>query len=65
MFIVISGEGFVEKDDVEVARCKKGDYFGERALLKNERRAATVTPSSILPHFFLSLAEVWWQAIFR
>jgi CRP-like cAMP-binding protein len=42
MYIVQSGEGVGEKDDVEVARCKKGDYFGERALLKNERRAATV-----------------------
>lgn len=42
MFIVLSGEGFAEKDDVEVARYKRGDYFGERALLKHERRAATV-----------------------
>lgn len=42
MYIVRSGECVVEKDGKEVTRCKKGDYFGERALVKNETRAATV-----------------------
>jgi CRP-like cAMP-binding protein len=42
MYIVKSGEVLVEKDGKEVARCTKGDYFGERALCKNEPRAATI-----------------------
>jgi CRP-like cAMP-binding protein len=42
-FIVTKGEVVVSKDDKVVETCKRGDYFGERALLKNEPRAATVT----------------------
>lgn len=45
MFIVESGEVVVMKSTgdaapKEVARCHVGDYFGERALIKNEPRAA-------------------------
>jgi serine/threonine protein kinase len=32
-------------DSKEVMRCARGSYFGERALLKNEPRAATVVAS--------------------
>ena len=32
-----------EQESVEVARYSAGDFFGERALVNNERRAATVT----------------------
>jgi len=45
-YIVESGEFKVTKDGVseEVhTRLKAGDYFGERALLTNEARAATIT----------------------
>jgi protein kinase A len=51
MYIVKTGALVVHKADKEksqerpavVARCSVGDVFGERALLKNEPRAATVT----------------------
>lgn len=42
MFIVRKGEVVVIKDGEEVARSKVGDYFGERALLKDDVRAASV-----------------------
>jgi len=50
MFIVQKGEVHVmkkgKKDTDEVPKhvntCKKGDYFGERALMKGEPRAATI-----------------------
>lgn len=47
MFIVQSGELVVHKEEAgvltEVARVRPGEYFGERALVKNAPRAATVT----------------------
>jgi len=46
LFIVYSGELSITKDGVEVMRVKEGDYFGERALLTNEVRAATVTATT-------------------
>lgn len=47
-YIVMSGEALatktveVGKPPVEVYRYKAGDYFGERALIKNEPRAANI-----------------------
>ena len=55
MYIVETGEVTVTKldanDDIRngprrVAVLKKGDYFGERALMKSTRRAATVTTTT-------------------
>lgn len=48
MYIVHSGEVVITRSDnggaeKEVNRAKKGGYFGERALVKNESRAATIT----------------------
>ena len=40
-------EGGDINDNVEVMRLGPGDFFGERALIKNDVRAATVTVTSI------------------
>jgi CRP-like cAMP-binding protein len=46
MFIVYEGEvsiyKTVEGSVTELAKCKRGDFFGERALLKDEPRAASI-----------------------
>ncbi len=42
-YVVIDGSVVVHRDDVEVARLGPGDYFGERGLLNNAPRNATVT----------------------
>lgn len=46
MYIVYQGEVKILKDDSEVMRCKVGDYFGERALLTSEGRAASAVTAS-------------------
>lgn len=45
MYIVRCGEVIVKKDGLEISRCSNGEYFGERALLSNDKRAATVLTS--------------------
>jgi CRP-like cAMP-binding protein len=42
-FMIVSGEVLVTVNHVEVARLKSGSYFGEMALMNNERRNATIT----------------------
>lgn len=42
-FIVLEGEVDVHRDFKFVARLGPGDFFGERALVKEERRNARVT----------------------
>lgn len=51
MYLVYNGEVKISKSENggaenEVARCKLGDYFGERALMTNEPRAATAVATS-------------------
>lgn len=43
LFLVAKGAVAVEKGGVELAELSDGSFFGERALLKQEPRAATVT----------------------
>jgi len=50
MYLIYSGELRISKleggKEKELMRVKEGDYFGERALITNEVRAATVTAVS-------------------
>lgn len=45
-YMVMEGEAKAVKGGAEVLKYKAGDYFGERALLKNEPRAATIEVTS-------------------
>ena len=47
----IKGEGL---EEVEVARYTTGNYFGERALVNNEKRAATVTAVTSVTCLYLN-----------
>lgn len=44
--IVERGETSVRVDGHEVAKLSRGDYFGERALINNEPRAATIVATT-------------------
>ena len=45
-YIVERGETSVRVDGHEVAKLSRGDYFGERALINNEPRAATIVATT-------------------
>jgi len=45
-FVVIDGEVTVERDGVAIATIGPGDFFGEIALLEDDRRTATVTTAT-------------------
>jgi CRP-like cAMP-binding protein len=45
-YMIVSGEVIVSVNHVEVARLKSGSYFGEMALMNNERRNATITATT-------------------
>ena len=45
-FVVLEGSVRVEREGAEVATIGAGDFFGEIALLEDDRRTATVTSVS-------------------
>jgi CRP-like cAMP-binding protein len=45
-FVVLEGDVSVERDGVPIATIGPGDFFGEIALLEDDRRTATVTTAT-------------------
>ena len=45
-FVIVDGEVSVTKDGEEIRRLGPGDFFGEIALLEDDRRTATVTTAT-------------------
>uniref|UniRef100_A0A0G4FJS5 cGMP-dependent protein kinase n=1 Tax=Chromera velia CCMP2878 TaxID=1169474 RepID=A0A0G4FJS5_9ALVE len=45
-FVIKNGEVAIYRSEKQIRTCGKGDYFGERALLYDEARTATVTVTS-------------------
>jgi cGMP-dependent protein kinase len=55
LYIIQSGEVAIFKDGEQVMTCGPGDYFGERALLKKEVRAAS--PKAVTDVVLLQIAK--------
>ncbi len=62
-FIVESGTAEVTKDGEHVADMGPGDFFGEIALIAEERRTATVTSTS--PMLLIVMSRASFRAIDR
>jgi CRP/FNR family cyclic AMP-dependent transcriptional regulator len=45
-FVILEGSAEVRQDDAPIAEMGPGDFFGELALLEEERRTATVRATS-------------------
>jgi CRP-like cAMP-binding protein len=72
-FVVADGEGVVTVGGREVATVKRGDYFGEVALISDRVRTATVTATTDLKCLVMTVwdfrafvqgdAEVAWKML--
>jgi CRP/FNR family transcriptional regulator, cyclic AMP receptor protein len=72
-FVVAGGEGTVTVGGKEVATVKRGDYFGEVALISDRVRTATVTATTDLTCLVMTVwdfrafvqgdAEVAWKML--
>ena len=59
-YMLSSGEVAVTVNHAEVARLKKGSYFGEMSLMNDERRNATVTALGSVTCYALHRSDVSW-----
>merc|ERR1712087_800007 len=50
-FVIREGEASVHVDGNKVTTLKKGDYFGEASLLRDEVRNATIQAETVLEAF--------------
>jgi CRP/FNR family transcriptional regulator, cyclic AMP receptor protein len=72
-FVVADGEGVVSVGGKDVATVKRGDYFGEVALISDRVRTATVTATTDLKCLVMTVwdfrafvqgdAEVAWKML--
>ncbi len=62
-FVIESGTAEVTKDGEHIAEMGPGDFFGEIALVAEERRTATVTSTS--PMLLIVMSRASFRAIDR
>lgn len=62
-YIIKSGEVTITKGEKRLRTCSKHDYFGERALLYDEPRSATVTCSSPEAELWIVQKSVFFKIV--
>ena len=43
MYVILSGEVYIEKENTVIALRSRGEYFGEMTLIEDKPRSATIT----------------------